>query len=246
MAGAVGAVAADLVLVGHLAVEGVAGGLLREILEEGRVEDGDVRDVGEELTGDRDALEVGRVVQRAQRDELLDPCDDVVVDEGRAGEVLAALDDAVADGDDVGVLEGGPLLLEEAQDLGQAESVVRDGLLDDELLAVVLVRDDAGRVADLLDVAVGEVLTGVRVDEGVLDGGRARVDDEDGARGHEWPFVRVWSVGVDQAWAWTAVMATVLMMSSTRAPRDRSLTGLLRPWRTGPMATAPEERCTAL
>ena len=43
-----------------------------------------------------------------------------------------------------------------------------------------------------------------------------------------------------------AVRAMVLMMSCTRAPRDRSFTGLLRPCSTGPMAKAPEERCTAL
>ena len=53
-------------------------------------------------------------------------------------------------------------------------------------------------------------------------------------------------LGPVQPWAWTAVMATVLIMSSTSAPRDRSLTGLFRPWRTGPMAIAPDERWTAL
>ena len=46
--------------------------------------------------------------------------------------------------------------------------------------------------------------------------------------------------------AWIAVIATVLTMSATVAPRDRSLTGLRRPCRTGPMATAPAERWTAL
>ena len=46
--------------------------------------------------------------------------------------------------------------------------------------------------------------------------------------------------------AWIAVITTVLTMSCTRQPRLRSLTGWLRPCSTGPMATAPEERCTAL
>ena len=46
--------------------------------------------------------------------------------------------------------------------------------------------------------------------------------------------------------AWMAVMATVLTMSVTVQPRLRSLTGLFRPCRTGPMATAPALRCTAL
>ena len=46
--------------------------------------------------------------------------------------------------------------------------------------------------------------------------------------------------------AWMAVIATVLTMSVTVQPRLRSFTGLRRPWSTGPIATAPAERCTAL
>ena len=42
------------------------------------------------------------------------------------------------------------------------------------------------------------------------------------------------------------MIATVLTMSSTNAPRDRSLTGLFRPCSTGPIAMAPALRCTAL
>jgi hypothetical protein len=41
-------------------------------------------------------------------------------------------------------------------------------------------------------------------------------------------------------------MATVLTMSSTSAPRDRSFTGLLRPCSTGPIAIASAVRCNAL
>ena len=43
-----------------------------------------------------------------------------------------------------------------------------------------------------------------------------------------------------------AVIATVLTMSGTVAPRERSFTGRFRPCMTGPTATAPAERCTAL
>ena len=46
--------------------------------------------------------------------------------------------------------------------------------------------------------------------------------------------------------ACTAVIATVFRISTTVAPRDRSLTGLLRPCKTGPTAIAPAARCTAL
>ena len=44
---------------------------------------------------------------------------------------------------------------------------------------------------------------------------------------------------VTQPCAWIAVIATVLTMSRTSAPRERSLTGLRRPCSTGPIATAP-------
>ena len=48
------------------------------------------------------------------------------------------------------------------------------------------------------------------------------------------------------AWAWIAVIATVLTMSVIVQPRLRSFTGLRNPWRTGPTAIAPADRCTAL
>ena len=52
--------------------------------------------------------------------------------------------------------------------------------------------------------------------------------------------------GYPLAWAWMAVMATVLTMSVTVQPRERSFTGFARPCRTGPIATALAERWTAL
>src|SRR5690625_4236670 len=90
---------------------------------------------------------------------------------------------------------------------------------------------------DTLDEAGGDDDARLRLDELVLDGGGAGVDDEDGGAHCCCSWV---------ACAWMAVMATVLTMSWTSAPRERSLTGLFRPWRTGPIATAPAERCTAL
>ena len=72
----------------------------------------------------------------------------------------------------------------------------------------------------------------VEFDELVLQRRGTRVDDEDDA--HE------------ASAAWIAVMATVFTMSATSAPRDRSFTGLFSPCRTGPIATAPALRCTAL
>ena len=53
-------------------------------------------------------------------------------------------------------------------------------------------------------------------------------------------------MNVTHSIALIAVIAIVLTMSLTSAPRERSLTGLLRPCSTGPIASAPAERCTAL
>ena len=47
---------------------------------------------------------------------------------------------------------------------------------------------------------------------------------------------------VQSVCACTAVIATVLTMSVTVHPRERSLTGLRKPCSTGPTATAPAER----
>ena len=340
------AVAADGVAVRHLTVEAVAGRLLGQVLEEGRVEDGHLRQVGHEPAGHRDALEVGGVVQRPQGHQLLNELHHRVVNEGRAREVAPALDHPVAHRHHVGLLEAGALLVEQPQDLGQAEAVVGHGLVNDGPGPVVLVDDGAHGVANTLHQPRGQGVPGVGVNELVLNGGGSGVNDEDGPGGHarafrglngvleertpggpgarratstgfvprgragrpggRWRDVPVgcpgrpgweprgclvvsrfwtprgqllrrraepdrkpgpgrpgasgWRCGNrrvpagqlgapgpgSQPWAWTAVMATVLIMSSTRAPRERSLTGLFRPWRTGPMAIAPDERCTAL
>src|SRR5690606_28084376 len=94
-------------------------------------------------------------------------------------------------------------------------------------------------LADPLDQSLGVHLSGPRVDELVLERGRSGVDDED----HGGLRCRRAHCGPP---AWRAVIATVLTMSRTRAPRERSLTGLPRPWRTGPIATAEALRWTAL
>ena len=76
--------------------DGVGVGVRRHRLVERGVEDRDLRHVGEELRRDLDALEVGRVVQRRQRDQVGDRGDHLVVDQHRLGEAVAAVDDAVA------------------------------------------------------------------------------------------------------------------------------------------------------
>ena len=99
--------------------------------------------------------------------------------------------------------------------------------------------DPAARFPDPLDepgpyrVAAGDL------DQGVLQRRGAGVDDEHVTAHDAGP-----SAGASGRCAWMAVIATVLTMSRTVAPRDRSFTGLRSPCRTGPTATAPADRCT--
>ena len=111
-----------------------------------------------------------------------------------------------------------------------------DGLLDDQVgQARGAVDERRPGSTDPVDQPGGEdrALAVADLQQLVLDRRRAGVDDQDGATHRA-------------TWAWIAVIATVFTMSATSAPRDRSLTGLARPCSTGPMATAPALRCTAL
>src|SRR5690606_31185761 len=93
---------------------------------------------------------------------------------------------------------------------------------------------------DPLDEALRQHPSLFDVAQFVLERRRSRVDDEDETHADA-PCC-----GAAAPCAWIAVIATVLTMSSTSAPRERSLMGLFRPCSTGPIATAPAERCTAL
>ena len=110
--GAVEPVTADVVLLAPRARDGVRVRDLRDRVVEGRVEDHHLRQVGEQLAGHRDALEVGRVVQRRQRHQRLHGRDHVVVDQGRLGELLAAVHDPVPDRDHLDVALRRPVVLE--------------------------------------------------------------------------------------------------------------------------------------
>ncbi len=97
-----------------------------------------------------------------------------------------------------------------------------------------LMRQRTGCFPDPLHQAGGENRSIGHVEQLVLDRRASGVEDQDS---HHAPFID---------WAWMAVMATVLTMSVTVHPRLRSLTGLFNPCRTGPIATAPADLCTAL
>ena len=183
---AVEAVLPEAVLLVVLLADGVVAHVVGHRLVEGGVEDADVRDAGEDRLAGANAADVGGHVERAKRDERVELRERRVVDEGGFLEDLAAVQDAVADGVDLG--EG----LEDAD--GGVDELLRDererlGVIVrlDGLLALLVARagvDEVGVVgADALDEALGENGLLGHVEEGELEGRGTGVDDEDVADG---------------------------------------------------------------
>ena len=154
----------------------------------------------------------------------------VVVDQRGRVEGAPAVHHPVPDGGDPG-RGAGPL--------GEVEAAPRE-LVEHQAQRDLVVRDLG--LTDPLDDATVHHLSRLRLQELVLQRRRARVEDQHGPRDDAHRAL----LSAANAWAWIAVMATVLTMSSTSAPRERSLIGALRPCRTGPIATAEALRRTAL
>src|SRR5699024_12379350 len=112
------------------------------------------------------------------------------------------------------------------------------------LRPAVDVGDAPAGLADALDQPAGGDRPGDRIDQSVFDRRRSGVDHQY-VCAHR-PSSPAAASSAATCCACTAVMATVLTMSVTVAPRDRSLTGRRSPCSTGPIAIAPAERCTAL
>jgi len=228
VAGAVETVAADPVLPGEIGVDRVRVCGRRERLMERGVEHGHVRHIREHGSRRDDAGEVGRVVQRSEHRELLDLALDVGVDERGGEEARPSVHDAMPDGHRRMLLEGRPMRGELLEHDCERRVVVGDAPLvgvfrvehrDDGIrrgLRPHLVLDRAELLADPLDQTACQLVLVLDVDQAVFQRRRAAVDDED--RAHD-----------SCPCAWMAVMATVLTMSSTSAPRDRSLMGLFSP-----------------
>jgi hypothetical protein len=135
--------------------------------------------------------------------------------------------------------------------------VAQDGAVIFHLRRLRLNLDVSLLLSDLLDDAGDKRIRrriGFWVEHLEFDGTRSRVENEY-VLGHWFlifslllmrslPAAR--SRGLKLYLAWMAVMATVFTMSGTVAPRDRSFTGLFRPCRIGPTASASAVRCTAL
>jgi hypothetical protein len=125
---AVEAVAADA----ELAVKGVGQavdvGLGRDRLVEGRVEDADLGDPGQELFAGLDAFEVMGVVQGGELDASVDRRPDLVRDQDRFRKVFAAVNDAVPDAADLAFLLDDAVMgaEEQVQDHLDGDAVVED------------------------------------------------------------------------------------------------------------------------
>ena len=180
MGGAMGAVLADRVLLVQLVGQRVHVGLRRQRLEERRVEDGHHGHAGHMLLTGTDSHERRLVVQGRELCQLVDLGDDVVVDEHRPVEVLAALHDAVPHGVDLVERVDGAVGTARHRLQHQRHRFVVVGHLrvDDRFVVVkpVLV-ERLGRAHPLAD-ALGEQLLALDVEQLVLQGRGAGVDDE--------------------------------------------------------------------
>ena len=157
-------------------------GLAGHGLVEGGVENGDLRDLGaHDPAAGFDAGDVGGVVERGEGDAVLNGLHDVLVDENGGGEGLAAVDDAVADGIDLGHgLDDAVFLARELVDDGrdrfrmgrEVDVLIEDRLVADEGLMLQMAAD-----ADALAKTFREDLLAVHIKELVFEGRASRVDN---------------------------------------------------------------------
>ena len=76
----------------------------------GRVENRHLRDTCEPASSDFYAEEIGRVVERGQRDEPPDRSNHLIVDDGRLPEAFPSVDYAMADTEQLGLVLNDPVL----------------------------------------------------------------------------------------------------------------------------------------
>ena len=190
VAGAVEAIAADLVLGIILIGQGVGVGHRGHGLMEGGVEHGHHGGAGHQLLAGLDADDVGGVVQGGQRIALLDGGHDLVGDEDGLGELLAAVDHPVAHRVDLlhGADDAVLLVYQGVQHgldglgVGGHGHVGRlDGLLAGGFVGELAVN------ADALAQALGQNLLGLRVEQLILQGGAAGIDHKN-VHGNQSPF----------------------------------------------------------
>ena len=182
VARAVEAVAADAVVLVVFIRNGVHIGLAGHGLVERGVKHGDHRHVvAHDGAAGVDAGDVGGVVQWGERRALLEGSHDGVVDLDGAGELLAAVDDAVAYGVDLlhggdhTVLGAGQLVDDRGDGFGvrgHRQVLVKDGFAVDERGVLQMAVE-----ADALAQALGQDVLGLHVDQLILQGRTSAVDN---------------------------------------------------------------------
>ena len=135
MRGAVEAVTTDIKLRCDLCVERVQSSSWRHGVEETSVEDGDVRHVRKQLARLFDAYDIGRVVQRRQRNKVADHADDFVGNQLRSREQATTVNDAVTDGRNIHRLRTNTVLIHQLERAVKTTGVVSDRLSDFNLLS---------------------------------------------------------------------------------------------------------------
>ena len=209
-----------------------------QALVKGGIEHRHLRHLREEPQADLDAGQIGRVMQRGERAQHPQCLDNLGINQRWRAESLAAMHNPMSDAIET-EFSCRPRFPQQCQDLFESLCMVGHGQRPRDFLAhavrvLPIVEESTLRLTDAIQAAATQYLSVRHVDDAVLNGGTSGIDDQNVHA----PAAR--------SCAWMAVIATVLTISATVQPRLRSLTGLLRPCSTGPMATAFAERCTAL
>lgn len=127
--------------------------------------------------GGADTDEVWGIVERGEVGEFLDGGEDVVVDDHGAGELFAAVYDAVAYGADLADLGDDAHFVVDESVEDEGHSLIVVGGVSIEVVGVaVYVMDEAAMLfTDTFDGAFGEDVGVRHIEELVLDGGTATV-----------------------------------------------------------------------
>ena len=175
-------VAADAVVFVVFVRNCVHEGLAGHSLMEGGVEYADHGNVAHDLTAGIDAGDVCGVVQGSEGSAFLEGCHDLVGDKHGGSELLAAVNDTVTDSVDLlhgghdTVFLAGELLDDSSYCLGmggKGDILVEYGLIADEGAVLEMTVD-----ADTLAETLCHYLFGLHVDELILEGGAACVDNK--------------------------------------------------------------------